>query len=168
MSTNFWQALLNVLDYGSSSRVGGAEEGLGVIRSVLLALGIPVEPDDVEDDYFCWRFSQGSANLLLMLFRDHGQTAGEWVVQVSAVMVRLPEGSAHSLFEYCLTANMDLVDCYFALHHEADVVLTCKRRVVGLDIFALQVMLATVAKRADLLDDQLARLFDVQMWGRDA
>jgi len=166
--SNFWQDLLSIFDYGSSLRGSGDEAGLGVIRSVLLELGIPAEPDDVEDDYFCWRFSQGSANLLLMLFKDHGQTEGEWVVQVSAVMVRLPEGSAHGLFEYCLTANMDLVDCYFALHHEADVVLTCKRRVVGLDVSALQVMLATVARRADLLDNQLAQLFDVQMWGRDA
>lgn len=151
--------------FGGASHSLQRCSGFDVVRTVLLDLGIASEPDDSEDDYSCWKLVHGSANLLVMLFRDHSQAGGEWVVQVSAVMVRLPDGSPSQLLSHCLAANMDLLDCYFALHHEADVVLTSKRRLQGLDNTGFRTMLISVAEQADRLDDLLAQQFNVQRWG---
>lgn len=138
-----------------------------LICAVFRDLGVNADPEEEEIDYICWRRSHGSAHLLIMLYPDHQRAAGDWVVQVSAVMVTLPEPSPLALFEFCLQQNMTLVDCYFALHHEADVVLTSKRRAAGLDAVAFRAMLTSVSQQADRLDNLLAERFGARMWGRD-
>ena len=142
------------------------ETGIAMIRAVFRRVGISLEPEDIEDDYFCWRLKRGSAHLLVMFYRDHNHVDGCWVVQVSAVLVRLPEDCLLQIFQYCLSLNMELVECHFALHHEADIVLTSKRRAAGLDQIAFQLMLNTVAEQADRIDDELASRFGVKMWGQ--
>lgn len=164
--TSFWPWLGG----SSSRRLDAAEQpktGLAMIRSALRGAGVSLNPEDIEDDYFCWRLRKGSANLLVMFYRDHTHADGRWVIQVSAVLVQLPEDCSMQLFKYCLSLNMELVDCYFALHHEADVVLTSKRQASGLDQKAFQLMLNSVAEQADHIDDELAHRFGVKMWGQE-
>lgn len=164
MSTSFpgWRSFLGLIPDAESSR---SDECFRIIRQVLRGRGLPADPTDIESDYFCWQASFGSANLLIMLYKEQSLTISEWVVQVSAVMVRVPRESQDLLLRHCLSLNMDLVDCYFALHHEADIVLTSKRRVQGLDRPEFESMLSSVSIQADRLDDELSRRFGAEMWG---
>jgi len=164
MATSFpgWHSFLS---FFSGAGTVQSDAAFQFIRQAMQRRSLPVDPKDVEPDYFCWHSSFGSANLLIMLYLDQSLSVPEWVVQVSAVMVRVPGESKDLLFRHCLSLNMNLVDCYFALHHEADVVLTSKRRVQGLDASGFESMLSSVSLQADQFDDELSSRFGAEMWG---
>ena len=157
-----WRSFLGLITEAGSSQPDACFQ---IIREVLRSRRLPIDPIDIESDYFCWQASFGSANLLIMLYKEQSLTVSEWVVQVSAVMVRVPNESQDLLLRHCLSLNIDLVYCYFALHHEADIVLTSKRRVQGLDRSQFEYMLSSVSIQADRLDDELSRRFGAEMWG---
>jgi len=158
--------LHSILNFFSGAATSQSEAAFQIIRHAMQRRSLPVDPKDVETDYFCWHSSFGSANLLIMLYLDQSLSVPEWVVQVSAVMVRVPGESQDLLLRHCLSLNMNLVDCYFALHHEADVVLTSKRRVQGFDASDFESMLSSVSLQADQFDDELSSRFGAEMWGR--
>ena len=140
-----------------------------VIQAVLDDLKMELKPEELSDSSCLWTYKHGSAALQIRLHRENSEKY--LVFEVLAPLVKLPKDEIKAddrivaLMTLCMDLNCHLSDAHLAWSENLGIVLTSRRRAVGLDAEEVLTTLRTVSIKADRMDDLLSRDFGAMMWG---
>lgn len=141
------------------------EASVGMVMKFLEEYGFDEEESRISIDHAAgWAIRHGSASIFIII--GHNEIVEDITLEVFAPILKLPPTNILPFYRRCLELNRYLVNCALCVQKEKVLVIS-ERSLIGLDYSELESLIATVAKTADMLDDDLAEEFGAQWISRD-